>query len=308
MSKRRSTLKSNLGPRRLAASGVVLAAAVAAKGRKKLGIPRGAATAMMFAAPVAIARGFPASRTRDGCFWAAQMLAYKNCFELPNDDPDRLRERTHVDFPIRVDRLIGLGRPPSQRLQRRLRRRGHLSRLDKALTFFYWTWEVEPHAVMAWIRWRHPERFAAAAARLATVFDLTLIGYWGVPSAPPWWASEQAGRMDGDVHRVMVEVAHWVKGQRAPTQGDHKVGANPFAAMPSDHFASASMTAILLGELDPLYGAAGWGYALLLAFTLVYLGEHYVTDLLAGLALTVLVNARRQPLERGAQALLAERL
>ena len=32
-------------------------------------------------------------------------------------------------------------------------------------------------------------------------------------------------------------------------------------------------------------GAAGWAYALTLGFALVYLGEHYVIDLIAGAAL-----------------------
>jgi hypothetical protein len=39
-------------------------------------------------------------------------------------------------------------------------------------------------------------------------------------------------------------------------------------------------------------GAVGWTYAGTLGFALVYLGEHYVIDLMAGLALTETV--RRQ--------------
>ena len=45
------------------------------------------------------------------------------------------------------------------------------------------------------------------------------------------------------------------------------------------------MAAQLLSEADPLAGALGWGYAATLGFALVYLGEHYVADLLAGAAL-----------------------
>ena len=157
---------------------------------------------------------------------------------------------------------------------------------------------------MAWIRWRRPEAFAAAAGRLALTFDLTLLGYWAAPTAPPWWVSEKLGRMNGDVRRVMSEVADWLKGDPNPTEGDHELGANPFAAMPSDHFASAAMTAVLLAEQDPWLGAFGWAYAIGLAFALVYLGEHYVGDLLAGLALALGVNAARRPLERGADWLL----
>ena len=42
-------------------------------------------------------------------------------------------------------------------------------------------------------------------------------------------------------------------------------------------------------------GGVGWGYAGTLGFALVYLGEHYVTDLIAGAALVAAVR-RGEPL------------
>jgi hypothetical protein len=56
--------------------------------------------------------------------------------------------------------------------------------------------------------------------------------------------------------------------------------------MPSLHFATSLMAAHLLTEAGPVEGAIGWTYALTLGFALVYLGEHYLVDLLAGTALT----------------------
>jgi hypothetical protein len=47
----------------------------------------------------------------------------------------------------------------------------------------------------------------------------------------------------------------------------------------------------LLAESGRVEGALGWTYALTLGLALVYLGEHYVVDLLAGLALTEGVRA-----------------
>jgi membrane-associated phospholipid phosphatase len=271
---------------------------------ERLDLPAPLTTACLFAAPAGVARSRERSRRRDAAVWAAQMWAYKNAFELPADHPRRQRRRMHVDYPILADRWLGRGMAPGRRLQRRLRHRGRLSALDKALTFFYWTWEAEPHLALAWIRWRRPESFPAAAGRLAAVFDLTLVAYWVLPTAPPWWASEEEGRMGGDIRRVMDAVARWLKGKENPTGGDHTVGANPFAAMPSDHFASAAMTAILLAEQDPRLGAFGLSYALLLAFTLVYLGEHYVVDLLAGAVLALTVNRLGAGCERAAAELL----
>jgi membrane-associated phospholipid phosphatase len=56
--------------------------------------------------------------------------------------------------------------------------------------------------------------------------------------------------------------------------------------MPSLHFATSVMAAHVLADTGPVAGAVGWTYAVTLGLALVYLGEHYLVDLLAGLALT----------------------
>jgi membrane-associated phospholipid phosphatase len=68
------------------------------------------------------------------------------------------------------------------------------------------------------------------------------------------------------------------------------LGRNPFAAMPSLHFGTSVMAAHVLGEVGRKEAIAGWAYALALGFALVYLGEHYVTDLVAGFALAEAVR------------------
>jgi membrane-associated phospholipid phosphatase len=50
------------------------------------------------------------------------------------------------------------------------------------------------------------------------------------------------------------------------------------------------MAALLLSEVGPVPGALGWTYTATLGFALVYLGEHYAVDLLAGAALTAAVR------------------
>jgi membrane-associated phospholipid phosphatase len=55
--------------------------------------------------------------------------------------------------------------------------------------------------------------------------------------------------------------------------------------MPSLHFATSVMAARVLSDVGRLPGILGWSYAISLGFALVYLGEHYVVDLVAGLAL-----------------------
>jgi hypothetical protein len=79
----------------LAASSVA-----AVRARKRLGLPGAAATVAAFGAPAALAWGFGRSKRRDMLLWASQMWAYKDAFEIPSDDKERLRGRTHLDYPI----------------------------------------------------------------------------------------------------------------------------------------------------------------------------------------------------------------
>jgi hypothetical protein len=92
-----------------------------------------------------------------------------------------------------------------------------------------------------------------------------------------------------EVRRMMVEYGEffWRDGW-GPLYS--VFGGNPLAAMPSLHFATSVMAALLLTETGLGAGAIGWAYASTLGFALVYLGEHYVVDLLGGVALTVAVR------------------
>jgi membrane-associated phospholipid phosphatase len=261
------------------------ATVVAVRARRRAGLPRALGTALAASVPVAVAAALPRGRPRHAALWIAQMWAYKVAFEIPYDRPERLRSRLAIDTPLRIDRGFGGGVPISQRLQ---------DRLDRVMAAVYVTWELEPHLALAAVLALRPDRFGAAAARQAATFDLTLLGYWLAPSAPPWWASEEAGRMDGRVQRVSTRVIRDLRGD--PLDQDDSQGANPWAAMPSDHFASALAAAFTLRELHPAAGAAGLAYAIALGVALVYLGEHYVVDLLAGATLAAGVAILAGPL------------
>jgi membrane-associated phospholipid phosphatase len=206
---------------------------------------------------------------------------------MPNDDPERLRARVRVTYPVRIDRAIGLGELPGLRLQRALARPGAIGRADQVLVWSHWVWFLVPHATVAFLLLRRPHLFAAGAARMYAVFDLGVIGYWVLPTAPPWFAAEAGVLGDDDpaLRRMMREhgEAFW-KAAWSPLYD--VLGGNPLAAMPSLHFATSLMAAHLLREAGPVPGAIGWTYAITLGFALVYLGEHYVIDLIAGATLT----------------------
>jgi len=278
--------------------------------RRRLRIAPPAVTATAVAAPLALCVVTRRTPARDVATVLLQMWGYLAHYEMPNDDPDALRRRVRIDYPVRLDRVIGLGTLPGLRLQRAFSRPGEITRLDAALVWAHWLWFFFPHGTVVYLLARRRERFARGATLIYAVFDTGVIAYWAVPTAPPWYAAQQR-RCDPDLRRMMVEhgESFWKKGW-TPMYG--ALAGNPLAAMPSLHFATSVMAARVLREAGPVHGAFGWGYALTLGYALVHLGEHYVTDLVAGWALVEGVRRaapRFEPLalriSRGVQALEA---
>jgi membrane-associated phospholipid phosphatase len=268
--------------------GSLVAAAVVPLIRKRLRVPPAATAAAVASAPFALAVLRPRTRARDVGIFALQMWAFTIIHELPFDDPERLRARLRVRYPIQVDRALGCGELPTHRLQRAFASQGSVRTRDVFLSLVHWAWFLQPHAALLWVLLRDEERFPRAARQMAAAFDIGCAVYMAVPTAPPWWAGEN-GYTARPVRRIMVEVGEPMWG-RAWDPLYKSLGGNPWAAMPSLHFATSLVAAILLAEMGSDTAAAGWGYALTLGFALVYLGEHYVVDLLAGAAIAVLIR------------------
>ena len=261
-------------------------------------------------APVCVNVVVPPGRRRQVAVCALNMWAYLAAYELPHDDPERLEARVRVDYPIAADRVLGLGVPPTVRLQHTFSRPGQINRFERLLVWCHWIWFMVPHASVAYVFLRRPERFPAAAARMYATFDVGAVFYWAIPTAPPWYAARQ-GRLGGGgepgrggeppVRRMMIEYGEEFWGGRWSDLYD-VLGGNPLAAMPSLHFATSLMGAHLLTEAGPVAGAVGFTYTALLGLALVYLGEHYAADLLGGAVLAESVRwaaPRTVPLTRG---------
>jgi membrane-associated phospholipid phosphatase len=245
-------------------------------------------------APAALVVALPRGRARDLGICTLNMWAYLAAYEIPHDDPARQAARVRVDYPIAIDRALGLGVPPTVRLQRRFSTPNAVNGIERVLVWCHWLWFFVPHASVLYVLLRKPERFPAAAAQMYAVFDLGAVFYWAVPTAPPWWAALHGHLGDGEpteTRRMMIEYGEQFWGDRWEALYD-VLGGNPLAAMPSLHFATSLMGAHLLAEVGPVAGAVGWGYVALLGLSLVYLGEHYAVDLLGGAALAESVRLK----------------
>jgi membrane-associated phospholipid phosphatase len=170
------------------------------------------------------------------------------------------------------------------------------------LTHFFVTFIA---AAAIWVFAR--DKFAPYA-RMICVLALTgFATYVLYPAVPPWMAA-QHGNL-GESNRMIGPIWHHIPFTNAGAVFEHGKGyANDVAAMPSLHAAFALLFSLYLWRLVPrwwrpllaLYPAA-------MTFALVYSGEHYLVDCIAGWAYAafafVSVNYATARVERRAAAL-----
>jgi membrane-associated phospholipid phosphatase len=214
---------------------------------------------------------------------------------------DNLGMPIHVRMPIDVDSWLGHGRLPTERLQAALCGGGcgdpSTARwYDTVFTATYFTHFVcgIAIAVVLWLRSR--EAWSAWMRRYLWFNVGGLAIYVLYPMVPPWMASQ-----DGEVVPAVVRLT----GRGGSVLNDHLASlvflpvGNDVAAMPSLHAGTALLVA-LFGVRRLTYPAR-WlllAYPLTMGAGLVYLGEHYVVDVLAGFALAVVVSWGCEVVER----------
>jgi membrane-associated phospholipid phosphatase len=181
-----------------------------------------------------------------------------------------------TSYVVDADRWLFAGTLPTQWLQGRLYEAHGVGALEIFCAVVYITYYFAAHLV-ALVFWR---RDGAAFRRYA--LSILLAVYTGlavsfaVPTAPPWLAPGHAGA--SHISRVLADVLGW-NPEQAGDSGT--VGTNPYAAMPSLHMALTTLVVLGLWRYRRLRLPALL-YAAAMAFTLVYTGEHYVVDELAG--------------------------
>jgi membrane-associated phospholipid phosphatase len=189
-----------------------------------------------------------------------------------------LEARAHVQFPIDADRSLFHGVLPTAWLQSHLWH-GSPRWYDCASTFLYDLHFVAPLVVAFtfWL-WR-PEwywRFVGAYLLLCYAGFLTYLLY---PMAPPWWAAD-LGRLS-HVQQLLTEIRY--QGIENPIVfATRYFQPNPVAAMPSLHAGFPVLVWLALWRAFPRWGWVAVAYPLGMAFAVVYLGDHYVVDVLAG--------------------------
>lgn len=236
----------------------------------------------LLALAVALSLGalYLVERERSGFrLWALYVLGF-TLFAHLRTLADETGIAFRVDYAIDAERWLFAGTVPSAWLQERLYDPGAVGAAAVIATAVHLSYFVTPH-LLAFALWKvSAARFRRYALELLTTAYVGLTVSFLVPTAPPWLAA-QLGDLSG-VHRVLQEVGTDVSPE-AYRQGYEIAGTNPVAAMPSLHMAITAIVVVSAWRLNRSVGLVASLYGLAMAFSLVFSGEHYAVDILAGL-------------------------
>lgn len=200
-------------------------------------------------------------------------------YELFRGVADDLNRTVHFTEMINVDRWLFFGAMPPSVLQSWWWD-GSVGWYDFYFYFLYTIHFLMP-VILAVVLWKRAEHlywaFVWAIVGLSFAAFVTYIAF---PAAPPWMAKE-LGYIAEPLHRVSSDV--WAAmGIQNFSEIYRTIPANPVAAVPSLHSAYPMLFSlfVVIG-----FGRQYWWvflYPISMWIGVVYLGEHYVIDVILG--------------------------
>jgi membrane-associated phospholipid phosphatase len=186
-----------------------------------------------------------------------------------------------------LERWLFGGQYPTVMLQDRLFDPTHLHWYDYAATATHWSYFIIPHAVAIRIWYKNPALFKHYLSAMTLLLAVGLCIYFLIPSNPPWLAPEPVNSPSAAVvYRVMETIGKELGG--GLYNASYKVvgESNPIAAMPSIHMAITFLLVFPAFRAGKKWGFAALLYATAMGYSLIYLGEHYFVDVVAGCLIT----------------------
>lgn len=186
-----------------------------------------------------------------------------------------------------LERWLFGGQYPSILLQDRLFERTHLHWYDYACTAVHWSYFLVPHAVAIRVWYKNAALFRHYLSAMTLLLSVGLCIYFLLPANPPWLAPESVNSpSDPPVFRVMETVGKQLGG--GLYNASYKVigESNPIAAMPSIHMAITFLIVFPAFRAGRRWGIAALLYSAAMGYSLIYLGEHFFVDVVAGCMVT----------------------
>jgi hypothetical protein len=209
-------------------------------------------------------------------------------YELMRGYADNLGLAVHVGDVVALERALFFGNVPTAVLQAWLHPATGIDVLAVIGTIFYFLHFPLPIAVGFFLWLRRRRLYYDYVAALIVLSMAGFVTYLLLPVAPPWYAARE-GLLPGvtylkdqgftDLARLFGFEGHYLFSYTV-----YQFNPNQVAAFPSLH-AGYPFLAFLFARRA--FGRVGWlmlAYSACVWFAIVYLADHYVVDILGGLA------------------------
>lgn len=215
-------------------------------------------------------------------------LALFLLYELMRGYADNLGQQVHVADVITLERTLFGGRLLTSILQDALHPTTGVDPLAVGATIVYFLHFPLPLATgfLFWLRRRRA--YYDFVAALIVLSMAAFVTYVLLPVAPPWWAQERGWLPPGTLLALKesgfqaLASAFGFNGSYVYTYAFYNINPNQVAAIPSLHAAYPFLAFLFARRV---FGRAAWYvliYTAVVWFSIVYLGEHYFVDALAG--------------------------
>ncbi len=227
---------------------------------------------------------------RDWLPFVVLFLAY----ELMRGLADNVGLPVHITDMVTAERLVAFGHIPSQILQDAFHPATGVDIVAEIATVVYMLHFALPLVTgfILWV-WRRAHYYDFVAA-------LIFLSLWGfvtfvlIPTAPPWYAA-QVGALNGPNGHAVISylkpgafdtLANFFgfKADYIYTYTFYDVNPNGFAAWPSLHVGYPFLSFLVLRRAFGRIGWIGLAYTLLVAFSVMYTGDHWLIDCIGGVA------------------------
>lgn len=236
---------------------------------------------VVFASVVAVMLGRTRLFFRDWLPFVAIFLAWESMRGLADD----LGTKVHSEDVIAIERSLFGGRVPSEVLQAAFHTPGTINPIDVGATFLYVAHFALP-LVVAFVFWTVERRlFYRYLMALMLMSFAAFLCYLLIPVAPPRFAGAFGAPLA--VEDIARTTLTQLRSAPAATWLYGSISGNQVAAFPSLHSAYPLLAYLFARSRWPRASLLLLAWSAAIWFSVVYLGHHYVIDVVAGMLFAV---------------------
>ena len=223
----------------------------------------------------AVIVGRAASFIKDWAPFLSLLLGY----ELLRGFADDQGLGVQVESLVNIERYI-FGFIPTERLQDLLYTSGRVAWYDWVAVVTYFLHFPLP-LIVAFLLWlKNKAQFNRFIIALLVLSFSGFITFLILPAAPPWYAAERGFVETEKIINIIISQIGW---DWNLSYFYDSLNPNPVAAVPSLHAAYPWLSFLALRNFSKKMAWFFLPYPFLVWFSIVYLGEHYVIDVIAGI-------------------------